>query len=317
MLLHCVNQFALNTFRLQRAPTVPSFQKKQRRPKHDDNIKSYRISPKRLLAPSPSSSCTKLESKATTNCNNHAECQYFECIALRVSSLYAVVQQMFKCRPQRHRWQCCRQCRWQCRRQCHRQYRHQYQRGVSPATYVGANDIQPTTWNHLPQIPSVASTDTAHIALRVWPLNGRSTGNNGTTLARWSMGKQRVCGERNQTVDNFQIGWFSTQIPSKNAVKGKFNSSWLFQDKRVNILWNRFLALKTPYLPVWQMFHNSFCPEKARKMAWIDVPFAQRFVRIRIIFDISKVPFSSPKYKYNISLNFFRTKGDYKSNFSR
>lgn len=81
MLLHCVNQFALNTFRLQRAPTVPSFQKKQRRPKHDDNIKSYRISPKRLLAPSPSSSCTKLESKAITNCNNHAECQYFECIA--------------------------------------------------------------------------------------------------------------------------------------------------------------------------------------------------------------------------------------------
>ena len=151
VLLHCVNQFALNTFRLQRAPTVPSFQKKQRRPKHDDNIKSYRISPKRLLAPSPSSSCTKLESKATTNCNNHAECQYFECIALRVSSLYAVVQQMFKCRPQRHRWQCCRQCRWQCRRQCrrqcHRQYRHQYQRGVSPATYVGANDFQPTTWN--------------------------------------------------------------------------------------------------------------------------------------------------------------------------
>ena len=61
------------------------------------------------------------------------------------------------------------------------------------------------------------------------------------------------------------------------------------------------------------MFHNSFCPEKARKMAWIDVPFAQRFVRIRNIFYISKVPFSSPKYKYNISLNFFRTKGDYKS----
>ena len=115
--------------------------------------------------------------------------------------------------------------------------------------------------------------------------------------------------------DNFQIEWFSTQIPSKNAVKGKFISSWLFQDKRVNILWNRFLALKTPYLPVWQMFHNSFCPEKARKMAWIDVPFAQRFVRIRNIFDISKVPFSSPKYKYNISLNFFRTKGDYKSIF--
>jgi hypothetical protein len=43
------------------------------------------------------------------------------------------------------------------------------------------------------------------------------------------------------------------------------------------------------------------------------VPLARRFFRIRIISDISKVPFSSPKYKYNISLNFFRTKGDYKS----
>jgi len=37
--------------------------------------------------------------------------------------------------------------------------------------------------SHL-NLPSVASTDTAHIALRVGPLNGRSTGNNGTTLAR-------------------------------------------------------------------------------------------------------------------------------------
>jgi hypothetical protein len=65
------------------------------------------------------------------------------------------------------------------------------------------------------------------------------------------MGKQRVvCRETMQettttTTDaaartNSKYGAFNPQIPRENATKKHINSSLLFQDKRVNILWNRF-----------------------------------------------------------------------------
>jgi hypothetical protein len=63
------------------------------------------------------------------------------------------------------------------------------------------------------------------------------------------MGKQRVvCRETmqetpttdNQRAQRGQIQNMVPLIPRENATKKHINSSPLFQDKRVNILWNRF-----------------------------------------------------------------------------
>ena len=208
--------------------------------------------------------------------------------------------------------------------------------------------FQPTTWtitcpNHN-NVPSVASTNTAHISLRVWPLNGRSTGNNGTLLARrshtyplfavshytlltpfhWSFTEDfstplnstadaepskndfyregrtseqtmsnslvtrwiytipwgnsvlfvvKQCKKRQQQQPtraawtNSKYGAFNPQIPRENATKKHINSSLLFQDKRVNILWNRFWTLKKPFFTGVAQVGISFCPENARKKA--------------------------------------------------
>ena len=323
--------FVSNVHRLYR------HSKKKRWPKHDDNIESCRISPERLLAPSPASSCTKLESNATINCNNHAECQHFEWIVIVISS-YTAVQKSSNVAWQRHRWQ------------CRRQYHHQYQRPVPTKPRqvavshgaVSANNMN----HHLPksQQRTVGCINQHRTHFVAGVTSERSTGNNGTLLARrshtyplfavshytlltpfhWSFtedfstplnstadaepskndlkkrGKNqwtnyvqffghsvdltipwgnsvlfvvKQCKKRQQQQPtraawtNSKYGAFNPQIPRENATKKHINSSLLFQDKRVNILWNRFWTLKKPFFTGVAQVGISFCPENARKKA--------------------------------------------------